>query len=96
MDFHFQGVQYIDDRLAVVGSIIAHDGSKAPIRFPAEYAHTLGCALIELAQLAKEREAELKASGNVFDVNTMADEFGRRMSERLKLNGSEATITFTQ
>jgi hypothetical protein len=95
MDFHFQGVQDIDGKLAVVGAIIGNDGSKVPILLPAGYAHTLGCALIELSQLAKEREPELKASGKVLDVNTIADEFGRRMTERLKLNGSGATVSYT-
>ncbi len=95
MDFHFQGVQYLQGQLAVVGSIVAEDSARIPLYLPAAYAHTMGCALIELAVLAQEREAELRRTGQVLDVNTMVAEFGARVSARLKLNGSDATVTPT-
>jgi hypothetical protein len=86
MDIQLQGVEYIDGQLAVVGSLIGSDGTTSPALFPADLAFTIGCSLIELAGLAHEREAELKQSGQVLDVNSMETEFGRRLQQRIRAN----------
>jgi hypothetical protein len=84
---------YLQGQLAVVGSILADNGPQIPIFLPADYAHTLGCAPIELAVLAKDREPDLRRTGQLLDMNTLTPEFGSKLKARLRLNGSEASIS---
>ena len=89
-----KALQYRDGKLAVVGSIIYDDKSQTEILFPEGYAHTLGCFLIEMSQIAREMEATLKTPPNdVLDVTTLPS-FSQRIEKRMRENGSTATVTF--
>lgn len=93
---HIQGVQFKDGQLALVGTQAGPNGIRVPVFIPVDFAATMGCWFIELAQLAKEREAELKASGKVLDINTMVGEMTVRLQQRGKLNNHDISVNFGQ
>lgn len=71
-----------EDRMAIFDALAfavvcytdqqGHGLQLEPLFLPVELAHTIGCNLIEMALLAREREVELKGSGQVLNVATMA------------------------
>lgn len=97
MSFHIRGVQYLNGQPALVGSILNpnDDSVLMPFAMPAKLAHTMGCTMIELAQLAIEREDSLRTTGKVLTIDgDLAGEVGLRVQERMKLNGSTSTVTW--
>lgn len=87
LDFHFQGVQWMKDQLVVVGSLpCGGTGQRIPMFIPSDLAHTLGCTLIELSRLAEERANELRRTGQLFDVASMASQFAERVNRRQRIN----------
>lgn len=91
---HFQGAQVVNGEVVLRGSMKLPDGSRVPLFLPIGLAHTMGCMLIEMAQLGRERESELRKTDHVLDVNDVPD-FGTRVEKRMRLNGSTATVTRT-
>jgi hypothetical protein len=87
LEFHFQGVRWQDGRAVVVGSLpFSTGGQRMPVFLPADFARSLGCALIELAVLAREHENELRATNTVIDVGTMGQDFMQRLERRRAIN----------
>src|SRR5262245_28874127 len=73
---HFQGARGQEGKVAVVGNLIF--GEKVafgPVFFTPQYAQNLGCMLIELGKIAKEREDDLISSGATLDIAEIIDEF---------------------
>jgi tRNA threonylcarbamoyladenosine modification (KEOPS) complex Cgi121 subunit len=86
-----RGVQVIDGELVVVAAEGTADGERR-ITMSVDDAHAIGCILIELRQLAKEREQELRATGELLDIRNMRDEFATRLRRRQVLNGSDENV----
>jgi hypothetical protein len=89
---HMRGPQVVNGQLVLVGSAAMPDGTRIPTFLPVGLAHTVGCMLIELAQLARERESELRQNGAVLDVGDVPG-FSDRLEARMRLNGSIASLT---
>ena len=85
------GVRVIDGELAIVGVKQTIAGPEY-ITMPVGVAHAVGCMLIELSELAVERESDLRNSGEMLDVRTMADEFMARVRRRQDSNGGAVTV----
>ena len=91
----FQGARAHDGKVAVIGNLIF--GKKTafgPVFFTPEYAQNLGCMLIELGKIAKEREEQVVSSGATLDIAEIIDEFAFRITERFQLNNVEVTIKY--
>ena len=86
-----RGIQFIDGELMVLAVDRTPDGERT-ITMPVDDAHAVGCILIELRQLAKEREQELRATGDRLDVQAMRQEFANRLTPRQVLNGSDENV----
>ena len=86
-----QGVQFINGELMVVALDRTPDGERT-FTMPVNDAHAIGCLLIELRQVAKEREQELRATGELLDVQAMREEFATRLRRRQVLNGSDENV----
>jgi hypothetical protein len=82
-----QGIQAVDGELVVVGVENTSEGRRR-VHVPIDVAFGIGCVLIELWQLAKEREDQLRSSGELLDLQAMRQDFATRLRRRM-LNGSE-------
>ena len=80
-----RGVQFVNGELVVVAVEPLQAGERT-VTMPVDDAHAIGCLLIELRQLAKEREQELRATGDLLDVQAMREEFAERLRQRQALN----------
>ena len=85
------GIGVIDGELAIVAVKQTGAGPEF-ITMPVQTAHVVGCMLIELSEIAVERESELRSSGTMLDVRTMADEFLARVRRRQELNSSAVPV----
>jgi hypothetical protein len=87
----FRGIQIVEGELAVVAVKQTAIGPEF-ISMPVETAHAVGCMLIELCDLAKEREDELRRSGELLDIRAMTDEFMVRVRRRQELNARTVPV----
>ena len=85
------GIGVIDGELAIVGVKQTGAGPEF-ITMPVQAAHVVGCMLIELSEIAVERESDLRSSGTMLDVRAMADEFMARVRRRQELNSSAVRV----
>jgi hypothetical protein len=86
-----RGVQFIDGEMVVVAIERTPEGERT-VTMPVDVAHGVGCILIELCQLAKEREEHLRESGELLEVEAIREEFASRVRRRHALNGSEENV----
>ena len=86
-----RGVQEVEGRLTVVTVQDTPQG-RTHTTMPIEEAHAIGCILIELCQLAKERQQQLRATGELLDVAVMREEFAERLRRRETLNGGNEAV----
>ena len=80
-----RGVQVVDGELVIVTVETSLEGERT-VTMPVEDAYAIGCILIELRQLAKEREQELRETGELLDVRAMREEFATRLRQRQAFN----------
>lgn len=87
LDFTFHLIRWQDGQPIIVGSLpFGAGGQRMPMFLPAELARNLGCALIELAALAREHENELRGTSATFEVGTMGQAFVQRVDRRRAIN----------
>jgi hypothetical protein len=87
LDFQFQSVRWQDGQALIMGSVrFGTGGQWMPVILPAGFARDLGCTLIELAALGRDRENELRGTNTSIDVGTMGQEFLQRLDRRRATN----------
>lgn len=70
-----------------MGSIrFGANGPWTPIILPAEIAGILGCTLIELALLGRERQKDLGTTNFSLEIGAMGQEFMHRLDRRRAAN----------
>jgi hypothetical protein len=86
LDFTFNLIRWQDAQPIIVGSLPFGAGGRMPVFLPADLARNLGCALIELAAVAREHENELRGTNAAFEVGTMGQAFAQRVDHRRAIN----------
>jgi len=87
VDFQFQGVRWQDGQPLIMGSLrFGAGGPWTPIILPAEFGGILGCTLIELAALGRERQKELRTGNVSIEIGSMGQEFMQRVDRRRAAN----------
>lgn len=87
VDFQFQGVRWQNGQALIIGSLrFGATGPWTPILLPAEVAGILGCTLIELSALGRERQKDLGTTNFSLEIGGMGQEFMRRLDQRRAAN----------
>jgi hypothetical protein len=85
LDFQFQAVRWQDGQSLIVGSVrFGAGGPWMPVAIPAESATLIGCTLVELAALSRERQ--LGSSNGSIEIGTIGQEFLQRVNRRRAAN----------
>lgn len=89
VDFQFQGVRWQNGQPLIMGSLrFGGGGPWTPIVLPAEIAGILGCTLIELAALGRERQRDLGTTNFSLEIGAMGQEFIQRLDRRRAANAT--------
>jgi hypothetical protein len=86
-----RGIQVVEGELAIVGVKQTATGPEF-ITMPVETAHAVGCMLIELCELAREREQDLRRSGEMLEVSALAEELVVRVRRRQEMNATAVRV----
>jgi hypothetical protein len=87
VDFQFQGVRWQGGQPLIMGSLrFGASGPWTPIVLPSELAGFLGCTLIELVALGRERARDLGTTNLSIEIGAMGQEFIQRLDRRRAAN----------
>lgn len=87
VDFQFQGVRWQNGQAIIMGSIrFGSGGPWTSILLPAEVGGILGCTLMELAALGRERQIDLGTTNSSIEIGAIGQEFMQRVDRRRAAN----------
>ncbi|HWC00749.1 MAG TPA: hypothetical protein VG672_28780, partial [Bryobacteraceae bacterium] len=82
LDLAINGVRLQDEKPVLVGFQNLGPGQRIPFFMPADLSMLIGATLMELATIAREREASLRATGFI-DLGTVPD-LAQRIERRVR------------